>query len=49
MDRYRRTHCMASISPDLNPRDFYLWEHLKTLVYAAQMERHFTIALWMPV
>jgi hypothetical protein len=35
--------------PDLNPRNLYLWEHLNTLVYAAQMERHFTIALWMPV
>jgi hypothetical protein len=38
-------------SPDLNPLDFYLCGHLKTLVYAAPFdnERHFTIALWMLV
>jgi hypothetical protein len=37
--------------PDLNPLDFYLWEHLKTLVYAAPVdnEDHLNIALWMPV
>jgi hypothetical protein len=25
-------------SPDLNPLDFYLWRHLKTLVYAAPVD-----------
>jgi hypothetical protein len=25
-------------SPDLNPLDFYLWEHLKLLVYAAPVD-----------
>ncbi|KOC58611.1 hypothetical protein WH47_05735, partial [Habropoda laboriosa] len=25
-------------SPDLNPLDFYLWEHLKTTVYAIPMK-----------
>jgi hypothetical protein len=25
-------------SPDLNPLDFYLWEHLKPLVYAAPVD-----------
>jgi hypothetical protein len=25
-------------SPDLNPLDFCLWEHLKTLVYAAPVD-----------
>jgi hypothetical protein len=24
--------------PDLNPLDFYLWGHLKTLVYAAALD-----------
>jgi hypothetical protein len=38
-------------SSDSNPLDFYLWEHLKSLGYAApaDIERHFNIALWMPV
>jgi hypothetical protein len=37
-------------STDLNQLDFYLWGHLKSL-YAAPVdnEKHFTIALWMPV
>jgi hypothetical protein len=25
-------------SPDLDPLDFYLWEHLKTFVYAAPVD-----------
>jgi hypothetical protein len=29
---------MAPLSPHLNPLDFYLWEHLKTLVYAAPVD-----------
>jgi hypothetical protein len=35
MDRQRRTHCMAST---LARFDFYLWRHLKTLVYAAPVD-----------
>jgi hypothetical protein len=27
-----------SPSPDLNPLDFYVWGHLKTLVYAASVD-----------
>jgi hypothetical protein len=36
-------------SPDLNLVDIYLWRQLNTLVYATSVERHFNIALWMPV
>jgi hypothetical protein len=38
-------------SPDSNPTDFYLWRYLKSLACAASAdnERHFTIAIWMPV
>jgi hypothetical protein len=36
---------------DLNSPDFYLWGHLKTLMYVAPVDNDFdfTIALWMPV
>jgi hypothetical protein len=30
---------MPSLSPDLNPLDFYLWGHLKALMYAACIEK----------
>jgi hypothetical protein len=34
----------------LNPLDFYLWKHLKALMYAALVDNEdFTTALWMPV
>jgi hypothetical protein len=39
-------------SPNLNPMDVYLWEHLKPVVYAAPLttKRQFTIALlWRPL
>jgi hypothetical protein len=29
-------------SPDLNPLEFYLWEHIKTLVYAAPVDNEET-------
>jgi hypothetical protein len=35
-------------SPDLNPLDFYLWEHLVICSFCWQ-RRHFTIAIWLPV
>jgi hypothetical protein len=38
---------MASTLPDLNPLDFYLWEHLKSLVYATPVDSE--EALWIPV
>jgi hypothetical protein len=40
-----------SLSPDLNPLDFYLWEYLSPLFMQLLLatKRHFTIALWMPV
>jgi hypothetical protein len=34
----RRTLCDIQRSPDLNPLDFYLWEHLETLVYAVPVD-----------
>jgi hypothetical protein len=33
-----RPTAWPSRSPDLNPLDFYLWEHLKTPVYAAPVD-----------
>jgi hypothetical protein len=38
-------------SPELNPLDFYLWEHLKTLVYSAPNENEETLhqRILMPV
>jgi hypothetical protein len=30
-------------SPDLNPLDFYLWRHLKSLVYAAPVDNEETL------
>jgi hypothetical protein len=38
MDRQRRPTAWPPRSPDLNPLDFYLWGHLKTLVYAAPVD-----------
>jgi hypothetical protein len=34
-------------TPNLNPLDFYLWEYLRTRVYAAPVDNE--EALWMPV
>jgi transposase len=34
----RRTTAWPPRSPDFNPLDFNLWEHLKTLVYAAPVD-----------
>jgi hypothetical protein len=51
MDRWRRTHCMASMLatfessgflPVVTPKNPYVCSQLTT-------KRHFTIALWMPV
>jgi hypothetical protein len=38
-------------SPDLNHLDFYLWGHLKTLVYAAPVDKKETLhrRVWTPV
>jgi hypothetical protein len=51
MDSLRRNHCMASTLARFNLLDFYLWGHLKFLVYAALVDkkRHFTTKLLMSV
>jgi hypothetical protein len=36
-------------SPGLIHLDFYLWEQLKPLVYAAPVDNEETLALWAPV
>jgi hypothetical protein len=36
-------------SPDLNPLDFYLWGHIKTLVYAAPVDNEEALHHRMPV
>jgi hypothetical protein len=47
MDRSRRTYCVASRLPDLNPVYFHLWVHLKTLVYVTPVNDKAT--LWQQV
>jgi hypothetical protein len=47
MGRGRPTAWPPRSTPDLNPLDFYLWGHLRTLVCAAPVDNE--EALWMPV
>ncbi|KAJ4435220.1 hypothetical protein ANN_23798 [Periplaneta americana] len=38
MDRSRRACILAPKSPDLNPLDYFLWDHIEKLVYRVVRE-----------